>query len=116
MEMIIIQKMVLVKEYVHVNDLAEAPIKALAYLNENHHSNIINIGTGKCYSVKEIINILRDISHLNINYEISKRRSGDPAILIAKNEKAKKILNWQPKYDLYKIIKSAWDRHKNPKY
>jgi len=65
-------------------------------------------GTGEGYSVKEIINITRDITHLNINFEISKRRPGDPAILIAKNEKAKKILNWQPKYDLYKIINSAW--------
>ena len=57
-----------------------------------------------------------DITHLNINYEISKRRSGDPAVLIAKNEKVKKMLKWQPKYDLYKIIKSAWNWHKNPKY
>ena len=48
-----------------------------------------------------------DITHLNINFEISKKRSGDPTILMAKNEKAKKILNWQPKYILYTIINSA---------
>jgi len=57
-----------------------------------------------------------DITHLNINFEISKKRTGDPAILMAKNEKAKKILNWQPKYDLYKIINNAWNWHKNLKY
>ena len=79
-------------------------------------SILVTGGTGKSYSVKEIINISREISHSNINYEISKRWSGDPAVLIVKNEKAKKILNWQPKYDLYKIINSAWNWHKNPKY
>ena len=105
-----------VRDYIHVNDLAEAHIKALVYLNENHLSNIINLGTGKGYSVKEIINIAKDITQLNIKSRISKRRPGDPAILIADNKKAKKILNWQPKYDLYNIIKSAWNWHKKPKY
>ena len=105
-----------VRDYIHVNDLAEAHIKSLEYLNENRPSNTINLGVGKGYSVKEIIDIARDITNSDFDVEVSKRRQGDPAMLIADNKKAKEVLDWQLKYDLCNIIKTAWDWHKNQKY
>ena len=105
-----------VRDYIHVDDLAEAHVKALEYLSENRRSNIINLGTGKGYSVKEVVDIAKEITNINFDVEVSRRREGDPAVLIADNKKAKEVLNWQPKYDLYDIIKSAWGWHKNQKY
>lgn len=105
-----------VRDYIHINDLAEAHIKALDYLSENHRSTIINLGTGEGYSVKEIIKAAKEITDTDFAVEVSGRREGDPAILIADNKKAKQVLNWQPKYNLQDIVKSAWKWHKNQKY
>jgi len=105
-----------IRDFIHVNDLAEAHIKALEYLEENGCSDIINLGTGKGYSVKEIIEIVEEIIQVNVNVVVSARRAGDSAVLIADNTKAQKVLNWQPKHNLSEIIKTAWNWHKNQKY
>ena len=105
-----------VRDYIHVNDLADAHIRALEYLKSNNNSTIINIGTGEGYSVKEIIDMSKEITGINIKQEIIERRAGDPAVLIADNKKAKEVLGWTPKYDLRKTIQTAWNWHKNQKY
>ncbi len=105
-----------IRDYIHVNDLADAHIKALEYLNDGGKSDVFNLGTGDGYSVKEIVDEARKITGVNIKAEIVGRRLGDPAELIADNKKAKEVLGWNPKYNLEKIIKTAWDWHKNPKY
>ncbi len=105
-----------IRDYVHVDDLAEAHVKALEYLEENHGSSIINLGSGKGYSVKEVVDIAREVTNITFDMEVSGRRPGDPAVLIADNKKARQVLNWQPKFDLYDIIKSAWNWHKNQRY
>lgn len=98
-----------IRDFVHVTDLADAHYLALKYLTTNNISNDFNLGNNKGYSILEVIKKCEDILNVNINYEFDNPRDGDPPILIASNSKAKKILNWNPKYsDLETIIKSAW--------
>jgi UDP-glucose 4-epimerase len=104
-----------IRDYIHVNDLADAHIKALKYI-EKGESTIINLGTGKGYSVKEIVDAAIKVTGKEIKSEITGRRAGDPAILVADNKKAKEILGWKPEYDLERILETAWSWHKNQKY
>ncbi len=104
-----------IRDYIHVNDLADAHIKALDYISDND-SIIVNFGTGNGKSIIEVIKKVEEISGKKVNFEITKRREGDPAILVADNKKAFQTLGWKPKYGLEEIIKSAYNWHKNPKY
>ncbi|MEG8945925.1 UDP-glucose 4-epimerase GalE [Rosettibacter firmus] len=105
-----------IRDYIHVMDLADAHLKALQYLNDGNDSTIINLGTGKGNSVLEIIKKSEQITGRKIPYEITGRRAGDPAILVADNKKAKEVLAWSPKYSIEEIIESAWKWHLNQKY
>ena len=105
-----------VRDYIHVNDLAEGHLKAIEYLNKTNTSGIFNLGTGMGYSVKQIIDEACKVTGKNIPVEICSRRAGDPAVLVADNKKAKEILMWKPKYNLNKVIETAWNWHKNQKY
>ena len=105
-----------IRDYIHVNDLSDAHIKALEYLANGNESTIINLGTGAGNSVMEIIKTAESITGKKIEFKISERRKGDPAILVADNTKALKILNWKPKYTIDDIIRTAWNWHQNPKY
>ncbi|QAT41154.1 UDP-glucose 4-epimerase GalE [Clostridium sp. JN-9] len=103
-----------VRDYIHVTDLASAHLLALQRLKNGGESRIYNLGNGKGFSVKEVIDVTRKVTGVNIKAQVDKRRAGDPAILIASSEKAKKELNWNPKFDsLETIIQSAWNWHKN---
>jgi UDP-glucose 4-epimerase len=104
-----------IRDYIHVNDLADAHIRALEYLNKGE-STVVNLGTGNGYSVKEIVDAARKITGKKIESEIVERRAGDPAILIADNKKAKDLLGWIPEYDLERILETAWNWHKNKKF
>jgi UDP-glucose-4-epimerase GalE len=102
-----------VRDYLHVLDIAEAHVLALKYLEKNGVSNIFNLGTGKGYSVKEIIATVEKITGKVITINIKKRRHGDPAILIADAKKAQAFLGWSPKYaSLDILIDHAWNWHK----
>ncbi|MBM4157605.1 MAG: UDP-glucose 4-epimerase GalE [Ignavibacteria bacterium] len=105
-----------IRDYVHVNDLADAHVKALNFLNDGMPSDVFNIGTGKGHSVKEIIDIAEKITGRKIKYEITDRRPGDPGVLIADNTGAKIKLGWSPKYDIEYIIESAYKWHNNQKF
>jgi len=105
-----------VRDYIHINDLADAHLKAIEFLLNNNRSEIINLGTGNGYSVMEIINKTKEITGKNFQVEVVKRRPGDPAKLIADNKKASSLLNWSPKYGLTEIIESAYNWHKNQKF
>lgn len=108
------------RDYVHINDLCDAHLKALEYLFAGNDSNVFNLGSGKIYSVKQVIEFAEKVTKKNIAVSIGKRREGDPAVLAANADKAKKILSWQAQYsDLENIIKDAWkfylknsERHK----
>ncbi|MDI6452397.1 UDP-glucose 4-epimerase GalE [Peloplasma aerotolerans] len=105
-----------IRDYIHVLDLASAHYLSVKYLRNNDESNIFNLGSGEGYSVKEIIQVARKVTNHLIPAEVKERRPGDPAILIASSDKAKKVLNWVPKYNnIEKIITDAWNWHKkNP--
>lgn len=103
-----------IRDYIHVLDLADAHIKAVEYLQKGNESNIFNLGNGVGFSVKEIIDCAKEATNEEIKVVIGERRAGDPAKLIASNEKAKKILGWEPKYtDVKDVISTAWGWHKN---
>lgn len=103
-----------IRDYIHVIDLANAHIKALKYLKDGNESTIFNLGNGTGFTVKEIIEASKKVTNFDIPVVIDKRRAGDPAVLIASSEKAKKLLNWEPAYtNIENIIKTAWTWHKN---
>lgn len=98
-----------VRDYIHVNDLAEAHVKALDCL-QNNDSLTVNLATGEGYSVKDVIAEARDVTGKEIAHSIVGRRPGDPAELIATSKQANELLNWTPKYsDLNTILKSMWN-------
>lgn len=101
-----------VRDYVHVLDIAKAHKLALKAL-EKGVSGKYNLGTNNGYSVKEVIEAAREITKCDIKAIEEERRPGDPAVLVASFDKAKKKLGWQPDHDLKSIIKSAWEWHKN---
>jgi len=99
-----------VRDYIHVLDLADAHLKAL--LAEATQACIMNLGTGRGYSVFEIIQTARKITGVEIPVIVTERRSGDPAVLIADASLAKQILGWSPQHsDINSIIQSAWNWH-----
>lgn len=103
-----------IRDYIHVTDLADAHILALNNLRDGGDSDIYNLGNGKGFSVKEVVELARQVTGQPIKAVVSERRAGDPAVLIASSEKIQKKLNWQPKYnDLATIIESAWNWHKS---
>ncbi|KPK33338.1 MAG: hypothetical protein AMS24_01375 [Chlamydiae bacterium SM23_39] len=102
-----------IRDYIHVTDLADAHIKSLFLLLQKRESIQLNLGSGHGYSVKEIIDAIKKYTTTSFKIIHCKRRRGDPPILVADNSKAKKFLNWKPKYsDLKTIILTAWRWHK----
>ncbi len=101
-----------VRDYIHVMDLADAHIKGLEYLDENE-SDIFNIGYGRGASVKEVINTMKKVSGVDFRVEVAPKRAGDPAMLVAKNDKITQKMGWTPKYnDLEFICKTAYEWEK----
>lgn len=105
-----------IRDYIHVDDLADAHLRAVDYLMRGGESTIINLGTGAGNSVHEVITKSEQITGLPIPKVVVERRAGDPAMLIADNNKAKTVLGWNPKYGIQEILETAWKWHKNPKY
>lgn len=103
-----------VRDYIHVTDLAQAHILALDYLYQGGKNDVFNLGNGVGFTVKEVIDVAREVTGHPIPAEICPRRAGDPAQLIASSEKAVSVLGWKPQYnDLATIISSAWRWHKD---
>jgi len=103
-----------IRDYIHVDDLAEAHLSALNYLLKGGESDSFNCGYGEGYSVLEIIETVKKVTKKDFKVEIADKREGDPPYLVASNEKIKKVLGWQPKYNnIEYIIKTAWDWEQN---
>lgn len=105
-----------IRDYVHVNDLADAHSRALELLDSERVNDAINLGTANGASVKQVVNISNEVTGKEINVKYTKRRPGDVAKLIANCTKAQKLLGWQPKYDLRTTIETAWNWEKNRRY
>lgn len=102
-----------VRDYIHVDDLAEAHIKALEYLRGDGESATLNCGYGHGYSVREVIDAINRVNGTPIKVKEEARRAGDPPALIAKADKVKTLLGWEPRYDdLDFIVKTSldWER------
>ena len=98
-----------VRDYIHVMDLADAHVKAVSYLLKNGSSEIINLGTGKGLSVKEIVTKVQEVTKIPLKIQVANRRNGDPPMLIADIEKATTLLGWTPKHSsIDSIIESAF--------
>ena len=106
-----------IRDYIHVEDIVSAHIKAVEQISRGPVCDIINLGTSRGASVKEIVEMVSKIHGKKADATDGPRRAGDPAILIASYEKAKKVLGWQPESsDLETIIKSAYHWHFNRRY
>jgi len=106
-----------VRDYIHVNDLASAHRLALEKLTNGAESDFYNLGIGKGYSVKEIIDVSEKVSGKQITREYADRREGDPPVLVADNKKARTLLDWNPKFtEINDIIQTAYNWELNRGY
>ena len=101
-----------IRDYIHVNDLADAHIKAYEFLCRENQSDVFNLGNGQGYSVREVIDMCKKVTGRDFEVEIAPRREGDPARLIADSTKIQNKLGWTPQYDLSQIVESSWNWHK----
>jgi len=97
-----------VRDYIHVNDLADAHVIALELLAGGANSLAVNLGTGRGYSVKEVLNKIEEVSGLKVPVKIAGRRTGDPPELVADASLAEKVLGWKAKRGLDEIVGTAW--------
>jgi UDP-glucose 4-epimerase len=103
-----------IRDYIHVDDLASAHLRALEYLSEGNQSDIFNCGYGHGFSVYEVIDTIKRLSGVDFSVETAPRRAGDPGFLISDNTKIKSYLKWNPIHnDLTLICKTAlaWEKH-----
>jgi UDP-glucose 4-epimerase len=101
-----------VRDFIHVCDIAHAHTLALQYLMENRNKtncDVFNLGTGNGVTVLEAIKAFEEVSGQKLNYKIGPRRPGDVVAIYANNNRAVKYLNWQIKYDLHEMIRTAWN-------
>lgn len=104
-----------IRDYIHVTDLADAHVLALLWLQKNQQPNVFNLGTGKGYSVWEIIEKIKETTSYPIEVCIQNQTLKELPILIADASKAHKELDWHPKYSsIEQIIQTAWDWHSSP--
>ncbi|MDR1014546.1 MAG: UDP-glucose 4-epimerase GalE [Coriobacteriales bacterium] len=96
-----------IRDYVHVTDLARAHVLGAQHLLTNRASVLANLGSGRGFSVKEVVDAARDI--FEVPFEYAPRRPGDPAKLIACIDHARETLGWEPEHDLHSILKSDYD-------
>lgn len=99
-----------VRDYIHVEDLADAHLRALDYLRKGSESTILNVGYGHGYSVREVLDAVERVDGKPLNIIEEERRAGDPPVLISVADEIKSKLNWTPKYDnLDVIVKTSLD-------
>ena len=105
-----------IRDFVHVYDLAKAHILGMEKMLKENKSLNYNLGSGEGFSVKEVIEKVKEVTGKDFKVETVEKRAGDPAVLVANSEKAKKELGWSPEYSLEEIIKSAWKWENNRRY
>jgi UDP-glucose 4-epimerase len=106
-----------IRDYIHVMDLTEAHLAALEYLERGGESGAFNLGTGAGHSVRQVIEVARDVSGRTIEAVVGPRRAGDPPELVASPERAIETLGWVPtRTSLEQIISDAWHWHSSETY
>jgi UDP-glucose 4-epimerase len=102
-----------IRDYIHILDLVEAHSIAMQKLLDGSNSNFYNAGIGQGYSNKEVIDMVKNVTGMNLDIKYGPKRAGDADALYASIDKIKKDFNWSPKYGLKKIVESAYLWHKN---
>jgi len=98
-----------IRDYIHVNDLAQAHILAVEALGSGAPSDRFNVGTGTGHSVREVLAAVEEVTGTKVPHKIGPRREGDPPGLVANSDKLRRVLGWQPRFaDLREIVASAW--------
>lgn len=104
-----------IRDYIHVTDLALGHLAALNYLESNNGCRAFNLGTGKGYSVLEVIKAFEEASGVSVSYNITARRKGDIAECFASAELAKREMDWEARRELSEMMRDAWNWQKrNP--
>jgi UDP-glucose-4-epimerase GalE len=99
-----------IRDYIHVNDLADAHVRALQYLEKDGADSVaVNLGTGRGHSVLEVIQAAENATGRPVRRKIGPRRPGDPPVLVADPSKAQRVLGWTAKRNLADIVSSAWN-------
>ena len=101
------------RDYIQVTDLVDAHLDALAYLRRGGGSTVCNCGYGHGATVKEVIDVVKKVSGVDFKVEVAPRRAGDPAVIVARADRAREVLGWRPKRDnLEEIVGQAldWER------
>jgi UDP-glucose 4-epimerase len=103
-----------IRDYIHVDDLAQAHITALEHLLRGGESEVFNLGYGHGYSVREVVETAKKVTGVDFPVKERGRREGDPAVLVADSAKIRQTLGWKPEYeDLEYIIRTAWEWEKS---
>jgi UDP-glucose-4-epimerase GalE len=100
-----------IRDYIHVDDLADAHVRALDYLANGGSSTVVNVGTGRGASTIEVIEGAKRVSGVDFPTRAAPRRPGDPTEVYADNRRAREVLGWGPNHDLDAILESAWKWH-----
>ncbi len=106
-----------IRDYIHVNDLADAHIAALEYMCQRPGTGeAFNLGTGHGDSVQAVVSLSCQVTGREIPVDLCGRREGDPPVLVASSDKAQQLLGWKPHYGLEDILKTAWQWEQNRKF
>lgn len=98
-----------IRDYIHIEDLASAHLAALSYLETGGETTTLNVGYGRGSSVREVIKVVQEVAGVDFKVVEAPRRPGDPASLVAKADRIRELLGWQPRYDdLRTIVADAW--------
>lgn len=96
------------RDYIHIEDLAEAHVAAVEYVSGHEAGDVVNIGTGRGYTVFEMLEAVRQVSGQQVPHKVVDRRPGDAAGAVAAVERAERLLGWRARYDLMDMVHSAW--------
>ena len=106
-----------IRDFIHVLDIAQAHILGLDWIMKNKQSNSFNLGSNQGFTVLEMIRTLERVSGKDIPFKIAGRREGDPPILVASNEKARRVLGWAASHSgIEEILEDAWNWENSRRY
>lgn len=106
-----------VRDYVHVDDLADAHVRAMELTGHAEGAHAFNLGNGAGFSVREVIESVARVGGREVPFDAAPRRAGDPPVLVASSARAREVLGWTPSYiELDAIVRTAWDWHRAPAY
>lgn len=106
-----------VRDYIHINDLCQAHLLGMQYMDNHPGVHGFNLGNGLGFSILDILKTSEEVTGRKIPYDIESRRPGDPPALVAESRRAREVLGWRPRHaEISEIVRSAWDWHRNQRF